>query len=53
VRFELAEGNYRLAAAFDFCRQISFVKLVGTHTEYGRINAMTASGSSHRIEPAA
>src|SRR5262249_15186436 len=31
VRFEVAGGNYRLVAAFDFRRQIAFVKFIGTH----------------------
>ena len=43
VRFEVAGGNYRLVAAFDFRRQIAFVKFVGTHAEYDRIDAMTVS----------
>jgi mRNA interferase HigB len=43
VRFEVAGGNYRLVAAFDFRRQIAFVKFIGTHAEYDRIDALTAS----------
>lgn len=43
VRFEVAGGNYRLVAAFDFRRQIAFVKFVGTHAEYDRVDAMTVS----------
>jgi mRNA interferase HigB len=43
VRFEVAGGNYRLVAAFDFRRQIAFVKFVGTHAEDDRIDAMTVS----------
>ena len=43
VRFEIAGGNYRLVAAFDFRRQIAFVKFVGTHAEYDKINALTVS----------
>jgi mRNA interferase HigB len=43
VRFGIAGGNYRLVAAFDFGRQIAFVKFVGTHAEYGRIDALTVS----------
>ena|ERR1700753_262138 len=43
VRFEIAGGNYRLVVAFDFRRQIAFVKFVGTHAEYDRIDAMTVS----------
>ena len=43
VRFEIAGGNYRLVAAFDFRRQIAFVKFIGTHAEYDRVDALTAS----------
>jgi len=43
VRFEVAGVNYRLVAAFDFCRQIAFVKFVSAHAEYDRIDAMTVS----------
>ena len=30
VRFEVAGGNYRLVVAFDFRRQVAFVKFIGT-----------------------
>ena len=43
VRFEIAGGNYRLIAAFDFRRQIAFVKFIGTHAEYDRVDALTVS----------
>ena len=43
VRFEVAGGNYRLIIAFDFRRQIAFVKFIGTHAEYDRIDALTVS----------
>ena len=43
VRFEVAGGDYRLIAAFDFTRGIAFVKFVGTHAEYDRIDALTVS----------
>jgi mRNA interferase HigB len=43
VRFEVAGGNYRLVVAFDFRRQVAFVKFVGTHAEYERIDAFTIS----------
>jgi mRNA interferase HigB len=43
VRFEIAGGNYRLVAAFDFRRQIAFVKFIGTHAEYDRVDVLTAS----------
>jgi mRNA interferase HigB len=43
VRFEVAGGNYRLVAAFDFRRQIAFVKFIGTHADYDRIDALSVS----------
>lgn len=43
VRFEVAGGNYRLIVAFDFPRQIAFVKFIGTHAEYDRIDALTVA----------
>src|SRR5262245_39911497 len=43
VRFEIAGGNYRLVAAFDFRRQVAFVKFIGTHADYDRIDALTVS----------
>jgi mRNA interferase HigB len=41
VRFEVAGGNYRLIASFDFRRQIVFIKFIGTHAEYDAIDALT------------
>jgi mRNA interferase HigB len=43
VRFEVAGGNYRMIVAFDFKRQIAFIKFLGTHAEYDRIDAITIS----------
>ena len=43
VRFNVAGGNYRLIAAFDFRRQIVFVKFIGTHAEYDAIDALTVA----------
>jgi mRNA interferase HigB len=43
VRFEVAGGNYRLVVAFDFRRQVAFVKFIGTHAEYDRIDALTVA----------
>lgn len=43
VRFEIAGGNYRLVASFDFRRQVAFVKFIGTHAEYDRIDVPTVS----------
>jgi mRNA interferase HigB len=43
VRFEIAGGNYRLIASFDFRRQIVFVKFLGTHAEYDDVDALNVS----------
>lgn len=43
ARFEVAGGNYRLVAAFDFRRQIVFIKFLGTHAEYDTIDALTVA----------
>ncbi|MDP4025673.1 type II toxin-antitoxin system HigB family toxin [Methylobacterium sp. NEAU 140] len=43
VRFEVAGGQYRLIAAFDFERQIVFVKFIGTHRQYDAVDALTVS----------
>jgi len=43
ARFEVAGGDYRLIVAFDFGRQIAFVKFIGTHAEYDRVDAATVA----------
>ena len=43
VRFEVAGGNYRLITSFDFRRQTVFIKFLGTHAEYDKIDALTVS----------
>ena len=43
VRFEVAGGNYRLIASFDFRRQIVFVKFIGTHAEYDAVDALSVA----------
>jgi len=43
VRFEIGGGDYRLIVAFDFRRQIAFVKFLGTHAEYDRVDALKVS----------
>jgi mRNA interferase HigB len=43
VRFEVAGGHYRLVVAFDFRRQIAFVKFIGNHAQYDNIDALTVS----------
>jgi len=43
VRFQISGGEYRLIVAFDFRRSIAFVKFVGTHADYDKIDALTVS----------
>ena len=43
ARFEVAGGDYRLIAAFDFRRKTAFVKFIGTHAEYDAIDALTVA----------
>jgi mRNA interferase HigB len=43
ARFEVAGGNYRLIVAFDFRRQIAFIKFLGTHAEYDAVDALTVA----------
>ena len=43
MRFQVSGGDYRLIVAFDFGRQIAFVKFLGTHAQYDRIDALTVS----------
>jgi mRNA interferase HigB len=43
VRFEVAGGKHRLIAAIDFEKGIAFVKFIGTHTEYDRVDALSVS----------
>ena len=43
ARFEINGGNYRLIVAFKFRSKLCFVKFIGTHVEYDRIDAFTVS----------
>ncbi len=43
ARFEIHGGDYRLIVAFRFDLRIAFVKFIGTHAEYDRIDALTVS----------
>lgn len=42
VRFEIA-GGHRLIVAFDFRRKIVFIKFIGTHAEYDKVDALAVS----------
>lgn len=41
IRFPIHGGDYRLIVAFDFQRQAAFIKFLGTHAEYDRVDALT------------
>ena len=43
VRYETGGGNFRLIVAFNFERQIAFVKFIGSHAEYDKVDAATVS----------
>ena len=43
VVFDVLGGNYRLVVAMKFSARIVFIKFVGTHAEYDRIDAATVS----------
>ena len=43
ARFEVAGGNYRMICAFYFPARVVFVKFIGTHAQYDRIDALTVS----------
>lgn len=41
VVFDICGGNYRLIVAFKFSANIAFIKFIGTHQEYDRVDAAT------------
>ena len=41
IRFEVKGGAYRLIVAYNFRRQIAFVKFIGAHADYDRVDAAT------------
>ncbi|HEX3973192.1 MAG TPA: type II toxin-antitoxin system HigB family toxin [Stellaceae bacterium] len=41
ARFEIAGGNYRLIVSFKFSAQLAFVKFIGTHAAYDKVDALT------------
>lgn len=43
VRFPIGGGKFRLIVSINFRRQAVFVKFIGTHQAYDRIDALTVS----------
>jgi mRNA interferase HigB len=43
VCFEVAHNTFRLVVAFNFRAQIAFIKFVGSHADYNRVDALTVS----------
>ena len=41
VRFEIAGGDYRLICAMQFRAGICWVKFLGTHAQYDRVDVLT------------
>jgi mRNA interferase HigB len=41
VVFNIVGGNYRLVVKFAYKTQIGFIKFIGTHSEYDRIDVET------------
>jgi mRNA interferase HigB len=43
VRFEIAGGDYRMVVSFHCRLQIAWIKFIGTHAQYDRIDALTVN----------
>ena len=43
IRFKIHGNDYRLIVAYRFDVQIAWIKFIGTHAEYDRIDAKTVS----------
>jgi len=43
ARFKICGNSHRLIVSFKFSAQIAWVKFIGTHAEYDKIDALTVS----------
>jgi mRNA interferase HigB len=43
ARFEVAGGHFRMVVAFKFKSSMAFIKFIGTHKEYDKIDALKVS----------
>lgn len=43
IRFDIGGGDFRLICTIDFVRRLVFVKFIGTHAEYDRVDAKTVA----------
>lgn len=45
IVFNVAGNKYRLIVAFAYRMQVAYIKFVGTHADYDRVNATTVDQS--------
>ena len=43
VRFQISGGDYRMICAIQFHAGICWIKFIGTHAQYDRIDALTVN----------
>lgn len=43
IRFAIHGGDYRMIAAINYQRQTIYIKFLGTHAEYDRVDALTVA----------
>ncbi len=43
VRFEVAGGDFRMIVAVQFKAQIVWIKFLGTHLQYDRVDALSVA----------
>lgn len=43
ARFEIAGGDFRMIVAINFKARMAYIEFIGSHAQYDRIDALTAS----------